>query len=348
MSVRPGGGGSVSAGNQELNEASAATTAKAAASSSAYAPATPNPGQTTANSVLFGSKAYSFDERRAIQKHLERPLGGENVLSRAGPGGQKVEYISATKQFEMANLAFSFCGWSTEIRDFTVDFCGQDKKGNWEVGVAVVVKVLLQDGSFHEDVGYGDSKGPSRPMVFGNARKAAVTDATKRALRLFGPAVGLCMGDKDFLRQAKSDKKDAPKKEFKNAVRQNEAYSDAHSAVQVTPGVHHSGAHHPSSAYVTPSRGSAYVTPSRDSTSGGSGGASSAVPLATPNSTTAPAARSAAAVARVESDDDDDDMMALAGEEFESAMMAASELSDDDEGKPAKRQRTSGDAAASI
>jgi hypothetical protein len=41
-------------------------------------------------------------------------------------------------------------------------------------------------------------------------------------------------------------------------------------------------------------------------------------------------------------------MMALAGEEFESAMMAASELSDDDEGKPAKRQRTSGDAAASI
>lgn len=51
--------------------------------------------------------------------------------------------------------------------------------------------------------------------MFGNARKAAVTDATKRALRLFGPAVGLCMADKEFLKQAKTDKKVAPKKEFK-------------------------------------------------------------------------------------------------------------------------------------
>jgi hypothetical protein len=156
-----------------------------------------------------------------------RPLGGDSILQRDGPGGQKVEYISAADQFGMVNLAFGFngCGnthththththtytlkhfpshitssrwhsssatlsrvvtlsslisfatgergtrrWSTEIKDFTVDYSDRDKKGSWDVGVAAVVRVSLPDGSFHEDVGYGDAKGPSRSQVFGNAR----------------------------------------------------------------------------------------------------------------------------------------------------------------------------------
>eukprot|EP00035_Acanthoeca_spectabilis_P026595 m.463377 g.463377 ORF g.463377 m.463377 type:complete len:371 (+) comp23006_c0_seq1:457-1569(+) len=353
-------------GPPDLNEASA--------TSPSPQPPVGAPGAATgAAAIPFGSKAYTPSERHSIQSHLERPLGGENVMSRAGPGGQRVEYIQASTQFEMANLAFGYNGWSTQIKDFTVDFCGQDKKGLWEVGVAVVVRVLLQDGSFHEDIGYGDARGPSRPMVFGNARKAAVTDATKRALRLFGPAVGLCMADKEFLKQAKTDKKVAPKKEFKNPVRQNEAFSDAHpdvlaaaaaAAVTTPPAAicHQPESARPRSAQASPASGP------------GRGGGT--VPATHPTPSTAPVPIPAAptvtrleqrhsrkrqavaamtavsvrvkAVGRGESDDEDDAAMLLAGEEFESAMLAASELTDDEgddsssgagSGSPSKRAR---------
>lgn len=43
---------------------------------------------------------------------------------------------------------------------------------------------LLQDGSYHEDVGYGVSEGlRSKALSLEKARKEAVTDGLKRALR---------------------------------------------------------------------------------------------------------------------------------------------------------------------
>lgn len=60
---------------------------------------------------------------------------------------------------------------------------------------------LLQDGSYHEDVGYGVSEGlRSKALSLEKARKEAVTDGLKRALRSFGNALGNCILDKDYLR----------------------------------------------------------------------------------------------------------------------------------------------------
>lgn len=43
---------------------------------------------------------------------------------------------------------------------------------------------FLQDGAFHEDVGYGVSEGlKSKALSLEKARKEAVTDGMKRALR---------------------------------------------------------------------------------------------------------------------------------------------------------------------
>ena len=39
-----------------------------------------------------------------------RPLGSDSILQRDGPGGKPVEYISASDQFGMVNLAFGFNG----------------------------------------------------------------------------------------------------------------------------------------------------------------------------------------------------------------------------------------------
>ncbi|XP_027449428.1 DNA repair protein RAD52 homolog isoform X8 [Zalophus californianus] len=58
-----------------------------------------------------------------------------------------------------------------------------------------------QDGSYHEDVGYGVSEGlKSKALSLEKARKEAVTDGLKRALRSFGNALGNCVLDKDYLR----------------------------------------------------------------------------------------------------------------------------------------------------
>ncbi|KAL0615391.1 DNA repair protein RAD52-like protein [Plecturocebus cupreus] len=61
--------------------------------------------------------------------------------------------------------------------------------------------VSLLDGSYHEDVGYGVSEGlKSKALSLEKARKEAVTDGLKRALRSFGNARGNCILDKDYLR----------------------------------------------------------------------------------------------------------------------------------------------------
>ena len=44
---------------------------------------------------------------------------------------------------------------------------------------------LFQDGAFHEDIGYGVSEGmKSKALSLEKARKEAVTDGMKRALKL--------------------------------------------------------------------------------------------------------------------------------------------------------------------
>ena len=52
------------------------------------------------------------------------------------------------------------------------------------VGISTFVRVQLKDGTYHEDVGYGVSEGMrSKALSIEKARKEAVTDGLKRALR---------------------------------------------------------------------------------------------------------------------------------------------------------------------
>lgn len=64
----------------------------------------------------------------------------------------------------------------------------------------------MKDGTSHEDVGYGTGENPRRGLAIGNAKKEAVSDARKRALRLFGDALGNCLYDKDHLKRIRSGK----------------------------------------------------------------------------------------------------------------------------------------------
>ncbi|XP_067612177.1 DNA repair protein RAD52 homolog isoform X7 [Pseudorca crassidens] len=153
------------------------------------------------NSVLcFGQYQYTAQEYQAIQKALRQRLGPEYISSRVAGGGQKVCYIEGHRVINLANEMFGYNGWAHSITQQNVDFVDLNN-GKFYVGVCAFVRVQLKDGSYHEDVGYGVSEGlKSKALSLEKARKEAVTDGLKRALRSFGNALGNCILDKDYVR----------------------------------------------------------------------------------------------------------------------------------------------------
>ncbi|NXK22234.1 RAD52 protein, partial [Arenaria interpres] len=155
----------------------------------------------TSNSVsCFGQYQYTASEYQAIQHALRQRLGPEYISSRQAGGGQKVCYIEGHKVISLANEMFGFNGWAHSVTQQNVDFVDLNN-GRFYVGVCAFVKVQLKDGSYHEDVGYGVSEGlKSKALSLEKARKEAVTDGLKRALKCFGNVLGNCILDKDYLR----------------------------------------------------------------------------------------------------------------------------------------------------
>ncbi|XP_008575892.1 PREDICTED: DNA repair protein RAD52 homolog isoform X3 [Galeopterus variegatus] len=153
------------------------------------------------NSVVwFGQCPYTAEESQAIQNALRQRLGPEYISSRMAGGGQKVCYIEGHRVINLANEMFGYNGWAHSITQQNVDFVDLHN-GKFYVGVYAFVRVQLKDGSYHEDVGYGVSEGlKSKALSLEKARKEAVTDGLKRALRSFGNALGNCILDKDYLR----------------------------------------------------------------------------------------------------------------------------------------------------
>ena len=75
------------------------------------------------------------------------------------------------------------------------------------MGFSAIVRVTLKDGTFHEDVGFGDCQMRNLSQCFENAMKSAVTDARKRALRVFGAGMGNSVYDKKNLALAMKRKR---------------------------------------------------------------------------------------------------------------------------------------------
>ncbi|NXA14823.1 RAD52 protein, partial [Sapayoa aenigma] len=148
----------------------------------------------------FGQYQYTASEYQAVQHALRQRLGPDYISSRQAGGGQKVCYIEGHKVISLANEMFGFNGWAHSVTQQNVDFVDLNN-GRFYVGVCAFVKVQLKDGSYHEDVGYGVSEGlKSKALSLEKARKEAVTDGLKRALKCFGNALGNCILDKDYLR----------------------------------------------------------------------------------------------------------------------------------------------------
>uniref|UniRef100_A0A803XZZ6 DNA repair protein RAD52 homolog n=1 Tax=Meleagris gallopavo TaxID=9103 RepID=A0A803XZZ6_MELGA len=154
---------------------------------------------TSSSVACFGQYQFTANEYQAIQHALRQKLGPEYISSRQAGGGQKVCYIEGHKVISLANEMFGFNGWAHSVTQQNVDFVDLNN-GRFYVGVCAFVRVQLKDGSYHEDVGYGVSEGlKSKALSLEKARKEAVTDGLKRALKCFGNALGNCILDKDYL-----------------------------------------------------------------------------------------------------------------------------------------------------
>ncbi|KAF9880876.1 recombination protein rad52 [Colletotrichum karsti] len=144
---------------------------------------------------------YTAQEIATLQSRLEKQLGPEYISARAGPSGQKVHYIAAEKCIALANEVFGFNGWSSSIQNIQVDFVDEHPQTmKISLGLSVIMRVTLRDGTFHEDIGYGHIENcKGKAAAFEKAKKEGTTDALKRALRNFGNVLGNCIYDKDYL-----------------------------------------------------------------------------------------------------------------------------------------------------
>ncbi|XP_071810141.1 uncharacterized protein [Asterias amurensis] len=150
--------------------------------------------------TCFGQVNFSQEEHAAIQGALRQRLGPEFISQRSGAGGQKLAYIEGWRLISLANEMFGFNGWSHSVTHQNIDFVDQ-AGSKYFVGVSAFVKVQLKDGVFHEDIGYGVSEGMrSKALSIEKARKEAVTDGLKRALKSFGNGLGNCLNNKVYLR----------------------------------------------------------------------------------------------------------------------------------------------------
>lgn len=112
-----------------------------------------------------------------------------------------MHYLAADKCIELANEVFGFNGWSSSIQNVTVDFLDEHPQSlRVSLGLSVIVRVTLRDGTFHEDIGYGNMENcKGKATAFEKAKKQGTTDALKRALRSFGNVLGNCVYDKAYV-----------------------------------------------------------------------------------------------------------------------------------------------------
>jgi DNA repair and recombination protein RAD52 len=81
-------------------------------------PASVNPFEKTEAHI----SEYTAQEIATLQSRLEKQLGPEYISSRSGAGGARFHYVAAEKCIQLANEVFGFNGWSSAIKDVSVDF----------------------------------------------------------------------------------------------------------------------------------------------------------------------------------------------------------------------------------
>ncbi|KAL1612570.1 DNA repair protein rad52 [Paraconiothyrium brasiliense] len=151
---------------------------------------------------------FTAVEIATLQSRLNKQLGPEYISQRPGNGGGRVAYLEGNKAIALANEVFGFNGWSSSLGQVQIDYVDENpQNGKVSLGLSIVVRITLKDGTYHEDIGYGSiENGKGKAASFEKAKKEAATDGLKRALRTFGNVLGNCLYDKAYLKKVQSMK----------------------------------------------------------------------------------------------------------------------------------------------
>ena len=98
-------------------------------------------------------------------------------------------YLQTSTVINLANGIFGYKGWSSSVTELWENY-SDHVNGRWSICYSAKVKVELQNGTFHEDVGTGSGLSANRADALDQAQKTACSDALKRAIRMFGDGLG--------------------------------------------------------------------------------------------------------------------------------------------------------------
>lgn len=125
------------------------------------------------------------------QAQLEEMLKASNIKERPGQGGKKLKYVSGDYVIGTANRIFGFGKWGYRVLSKSHESTGDKEYYTADIELMVLGCPFPFPG---EGIGV-----PQNTTVeqHEKARKEAVTDALKRALRHFGDQFGLSLYNED-------------------------------------------------------------------------------------------------------------------------------------------------------
>lgn len=134
-----------------------------------------------------------------ISKILATKPLKKDLMTRPGPGGKQIAYMSGECVTRTLNEVFGFDGWCLEIKNTNREECVKDDKGRYHVSYTASVRLThRKSGTFKEDCGAGDTIDKHIGTAVSHSLKSAVTDALKRAARHFGDKLGNSLYEKGF------------------------------------------------------------------------------------------------------------------------------------------------------
>lgn len=100
------------------------------------------------------------------------------------PGSHNYRGFSSHVLFNLANETFGYDGWSSAILSSSLVHEDLDEENHeYSVKFQVVVRIILKDGTYNDEVGIGEAaKLPHKNMCYNKGKKQAITDGLKNAI----------------------------------------------------------------------------------------------------------------------------------------------------------------------
>lgn len=144
------------------------------------------------------TQVATYGLRQDQQDALNQLLHENQIKERQAGGGRKLKYIKGDTAIDAANRIFGFGQWGYKVIARSRELVNDPKKNTTIEMYTADVELSVVGASFtFPGDGCGIVNDPYTVEMHEKARKEAVTDAIKRALRHYGDQFGLSLYNED-------------------------------------------------------------------------------------------------------------------------------------------------------